>query len=265
MTASAGNLERFSGLAKVYDAYRPSPPLVLVDVLTQLAQCERPHLVVDIGCGTGLSTRLWAERANAVVGIEPNADMRNQAVAATQASNVTYHDGLSTRTGLPDGSADIVTVSQALHWMEPEPTFAEVHRILRPGGVFAAYDYNWPPTMGWEIEMAYYQLIAQIEAREERIAKLNLHRWDKSEHLARLRACGLFRYVKELTLHHQETGNAERLVGAAVTSSSLGIAQLEGVSDHELGLDRLRAEAERLLGNEPKPWYWSYLVRVAVK
>lgn len=32
------------------------------------------------------------------------------------------------------------TVAQALHWMEPASTLAEVARILRPGGVFAAYD-----------------------------------------------------------------------------------------------------------------------------
>jgi hypothetical protein len=40
---------------------------------------------------------------------------------------------------------------------------------------------------------------------------------------------------------------------------------LRGASDQELGLDRLRAGAERLLGDEPKPWYWSYRARVAVK
>jgi len=45
-------------------------------------------------------------------------------------------------TDLPDGCADIVTCSQSLHWMVPESTFAEVARILRPGGVFATYDYD---------------------------------------------------------------------------------------------------------------------------
>ena len=57
----SANLERFTGLAAVYDAFRPAPPAVLVKVLTLLAKCERARLVVDIGCGTGLSTRLGAE------------------------------------------------------------------------------------------------------------------------------------------------------------------------------------------------------------
>ena len=116
-----------------------------------------------------------------------------------------------------------------------------------------------------KLKTAYEQLFAQIEAREARTAQLDPQRWEKSEHLARMQACGRFRYVKELCLHHRELGNDERLVGTAITSSSLGVAQLEGVSDQELGLDRLRAEAERLLGADPKPWYWSYRVRVAVK
>src|SRR5690606_15398774 len=112
-----------------------------------LAAVERPALVVDVGSGTGLSTRLWAGRADQVIGIEPGDDMRRQAEAQTAAPSVRYQPGYSTATGLPDACADIVTVSQALHWMEPEPTFAEMARILRPGGVFAAFDCDWPPTM----------------------------------------------------------------------------------------------------------------------
>lgn len=71
--------------------------------------------------------------------------------------------------------------------------------------------------------------------------------------------------VDVLTLHHGETGNAERLMGAALSSSGISAARLQGASDHELGLDRLRAEAEHMQGDELKPWYWSYRVRVAVK
>src|SRR5437763_607052 len=151
------NVERFAGFADMYDEHRPRPPAAIVDLLMQLSGHERP-VVVDIGSGTGLSTLIWSEVAEAVIGIEPGPDMRKRAqwrAAAAGVSNVRFIDGLSTHTGLADASAGIVTISQALHWMEPDATFAEVARILREGGIFAAYDCDWPPTLNWEAERAY--------------------------------------------------------------------------------------------------------------
>ncbi len=117
----AGNLDRFTGFAHLYDSVRPQAPAALFDLLIQLAQTPRPRLVVDIGSGTGLSTLPWAERAEQVIGVEPNADMRGQAELRAQSeagvTNVGFREGLSSATGLADGAADIVTISQALHWM----------------------------------------------------------------------------------------------------------------------------------------------------
>jgi SAM-dependent methyltransferase len=58
---------------------------------------------------------------------------------------IEYRLYVSHVTGLPDGCVDIVAASQALHWMDPFPTFQEARRILRPGRVMAAFDYDWPP------------------------------------------------------------------------------------------------------------------------
>lgn len=124
-------VERFSGFADVYDRYRPSPPSVLLDLLPQLAQVRSPRLVVDLGSGTGLSTRIWAARADEVIGIEPSEDMRREAEARTTADNVSYRPGFSHETALPASCADVVTVSQALHWMQPRPTFEEAARGRR--------------------------------------------------------------------------------------------------------------------------------------
>ncbi len=84
------SVERFSGFADLYDAYRPRPPEVLTDILRDLAGIQRPRLVVDLGSGTGLSTRIWAGKAERVIGVEPNPDMRRQAAAATAATGISY-------------------------------------------------------------------------------------------------------------------------------------------------------------------------------
>jgi SAM-dependent methyltransferase len=266
----SANVERFTGYAGCYDAYRPQPPPILAEILTRLAQVERPGLVVDLGSGTGLSTLFWAGCANAVVGIEPSDDMRRQAEARTAAvptaGNVRYEAGFSTATGLPDRCADLVTCSQSLHWMEPEPTFAEVARILRPGGVFAAYDCDWPPTMYWEAEVAYQETIRRAVAiGEERGSFAGVQSWEKREHLARLRSSSHFRYVKELLVHSTEVGSAERLVGLCRSQGSVATLLKQGVTEEEIGLDTLTSVAERALGHGTSPWYWSYRVRVALR
>ena len=96
----SANIDRFSGFADQYDKYRPMPPTVLAKVLCQLAQTPRPQLVVDLGSGTGLSTRYWADKAEQVIGVEPTLDMRKQAEGQTEAANVTYRAGFSHQTGL---------------------------------------------------------------------------------------------------------------------------------------------------------------------
>jgi len=164
-TVKTANIQRFTGFADKYDKFRPSPPSVIVDILTQLALTSTPNLVVDIGCGTGLSTRIWSSRAKKIIGVEPSNDMRSIAESQSKGdSTIHYQPGFSTATALPDSCADIVVISQALHWMDPIPTFTEVVRILRPGGIFAAIDHDWPPTFNLEAEACFREYFSRIES-----------------------------------------------------------------------------------------------------
>src|SRR5215472_5054185 len=96
----AANVERFMGFADTYAKFRPTMPTVILEILTQLAHVPRPRLVVDIGSGTGLSTYIWADRAEKVIGVEPSDDMRRQAESqARNIPNVSFQQGLSSATG----------------------------------------------------------------------------------------------------------------------------------------------------------------------
>jgi SAM-dependent methyltransferase len=259
-------VERFTGFADIYDRYRPAPPPALADVLCLLAAVERPVLVVDLGCGTGLSTRAWSGRAVQVIGVDPSADMTRRAAAVTTEPNVIYRAGFGHATGLPEGGADIVTCSQSFHWMEPESTLAEAARLLRPGGVFATCDHDFMPIMAtWQADLAFRTFSERVRAREARAqASADVPRWDKSEHLGRIQASGRFRYTREILLHHIEPGDAERLVGLALSQGGVQSLLKRGVSEAELGLDQLRADAARLLADGPQSWYWCMRVRVGV-
>jgi SAM-dependent methyltransferase len=128
---------RFSGLAKIYSKSRPSYPREAIDLAVARCGLDQTSLLVDIGCGTGISSRLFAERGVRVIGIEPNAEMRAAAPqhpAAPDRRGPTYRDGRAEATGLPDGIADAVLAAQAFHWFESKPALTEFHRILKPGG-----------------------------------------------------------------------------------------------------------------------------------
>jgi ubiquinone/menaquinone biosynthesis C-methylase UbiE len=262
---SEANAGRFTGFADIYDKYRPRPPQAVVDLLTHLAGAPRPRLVVDLGCGTGLSTRMWADVAEAVIGIEPSDDMREEAGRRTTAPNVSYRRGFAHATKLPDASADIVTCSQSLHWMDPEPTFLEVRRITRPGGVFAAIDCDWPPhTPAKEVEQAYMDTMDRRLKLAARIGQDTAPRWSKEEHLARMRRSGLFTSTQEVVLHHTEMGSADRIVGLALSMGSVQKCLKAGVSGADLGLDDLRTIARRAFGEASVPWSFTYRVRIGV-
>jgi SAM-dependent methyltransferase len=250
------------GFAARYDRFRPRPPRALLDVLCRYARVERPALVVDLGCGTGLSTRAWSGVAERAIGIEPNPAML---AAAEPAADVEYREAYAQETGLDDGCADIVTCSQSLHWMEPEPTFAEAARLLRPGGVFAAYDYDWPPVVDPELDQAYeeYQRRRAGFRRRHGIQRGG-DRWPKEEHLERMRASGRFGHCREILLHSVEDGDAERVVGF---TRSLGLPVVDMTyedADDELGVNELAAVAQRVLGDRTVPFVFGYRVRVGV-
>lgn len=258
---------RFTGFAEIYDKYRPSPPEVLRSTLTRFAQVSFPELVIDLGCGTGLSTRFWAGQAVRVVGVDPSGDMLQQAKAHTSFPDVAYLMSIGEHTGISSGCADLVTCSQSLHWMEPEPTLAEVARLLRPGGVFAAYDHSFYPVLpSWEADLAHRAFRKQAIALDMRYGITEkVGKWDKAEHLSKMQESGYFRYTREFMVHHEVTGNAERLIGLTRSYGAVQDLLKTGISESELGLDALTAEAYRTLGHELRPWLWNVRVWVGVK
>jgi SAM-dependent methyltransferase len=262
----AATIERFSGFADDYDRHRPQPPQALAALLMRIAQCPRPALVVDLGSGTGLSSRYWSDKAERVVGIEPSADMRRTAMEHGSAGNLQFHDGFSHRTGLPAGAAQIVTCMQSLHWMEPQGTFEEARRLLRSGGVFAAVDYDWPPATGsWQADLAWEECRQRAARLEATLAsERRPRRWDKAQHLLRMQQSGCFRFTREVLMHHIDQGDALRHVGLLRSQGGIMDLLKAGHSSAELGIDALELIAQAELGSVARPWLWSARVRLGV-
>jgi ubiquinone/menaquinone biosynthesis C-methylase UbiE len=269
----ATNIARFDGMAECYDTHRPQPPPALLDVVRELMQGARPGLVVDLGCGTGLSSRIWADRAEQVIGIEPNDCMLRwaQARSAALQGNVSYRQAFAHETDLRAGCADIVTCSQSLQWMEPQATLAEVFRILRPGGVFAVVHDFQLPMMPWEAVAAYDSFLKRmvnllLTDRQQHPHKYEaVVSWPRAQQLTYIRECGHFRFVNECLLHSFEAGNANRLVGLARSQSNTFLLLKQGFSEEEIGLAGLRVAADRIFGDQAGAWCFSFQTILAVK
>ena len=294
------NGQRFSGFADLYDAVRPVPPSVFADVIATYAG-RRPALTVDLGCGTGLSSRWAAGWADQVIGVEPNDDMRLRAAAVSPDTNIRYVPGWSHATGLRDESADVVLAVQALHWMEPSSTFDEVARILRPGGVFVALDCDWPPSVGDATAEQAWHTARAVIARHERalgsspgddepsphapssspqtddLRPTNVQDptsavtiadgvqfWHKEQHLRRMVASGRFRHCIEIAALGEERGNARRFVELFRSQGDYQALRRHGYDDEALGVDRFSVDAHAALGDADRPFWFTYRGRIGV-
>lgn len=264
------NVERFSGFEDVYDKYRPEAPQKAVEILT-LYLGRKPSVVMDLGCGTGLSTFIWKEHADRVIGVEPNQDMigkaREKLSSMNGASHLSFVQGYSNQLEMESNTVDIITCSQSFHWMEPASTLKEVYRVLGEGGVFAAYDCDWPPTVSWMIENEYIRLLDKVDAVLARIAKEDdkVRKWDKEEHLQNLRNSGAFRFTKEIVFHNTEKCDAERYVGLALSQGGLQTVLKLGSSELDADIEAFRGKVAEHFRGKTLDVLFSYRMRLGVK
>jgi SAM-dependent methyltransferase len=128
--------DHFSGHATTYREARPLYPPALFDWLA--AQAPARGFVWDAGCGNGQASVALAERFARVFATDPSA---NQIGNAETRSNIEYRVEPGEQCSLPSESADLVTIAQALHWFDFARFFPQVQRVLKPGGVLAAWAY----------------------------------------------------------------------------------------------------------------------------
>lgn len=265
------NVNRFSGFADTYNRYRPAAPELVVQLLTTYLG-HAPSTVVDLGCGTGLSSFIWRSSAQQIVGVEPNDGMREiaqETLAATQgAEHISFIPAFSNSLPLASGSVDVVTCSQSFHWMDPVSTLAEVARILNEGGVFAAYDCDWPASVDWRVEQAYTQLIEAADATISRHAREEdlVHKWPKHEHLKYIEGSGHFRFAKEIVFHNTEPCNAARYIGLAISQGGVQTVLQSGWSaDIQAELARFQHTVGEHFEGRTLQILFSYRLRMGVK
>lgn len=130
--------ESFGPQAERYDRARPRYPDALV---RRIAGASPGQDVLDVGCGTGISSRQFQRAGCRVLGVEPDERMA----------------GFARRTGVPAEVArfeewadagrrfDAVVAGMAWHWVDPVAGAVKAARVLRPGGRLAVFWYVFQP------------------------------------------------------------------------------------------------------------------------
>lgn len=165
--------DHFSRISAGYAAYRPGYPEALFDALAEAASARR--VAWDCATGTGQAAVGLAGRFERVIATDAS---RRQVRDGEPHPRVRYAVGEAERSALRTGSADLVTVAQALHWLELDSFYSEARRVLVPGGLLAVWTYGrhwvdggavdevlehfyrevvgpwWPPERHW-VEVGY--------------------------------------------------------------------------------------------------------------
>lgn len=162
--------DHFSRQAPAYASHRPSYPEELFDYLD--ARVHRHTLAWDCAAGSGQATIPLARRFSRVVATDISAAML---LHAPRHPGVEYRVAPAEASGLEDACVDLVTVAQALHWLELETFYAEAARVLVPRGVLAVWTYGQQrldePGLDRALQRFYAEVVGPYWAAERRLVE----------------------------------------------------------------------------------------------
>lgn len=133
VTTLSREMELFVGSehSRLYQKHRPAYPSSLYQFIADFCKTGTGSLdsAVDVGCGTGLSTRPLCEHFRHVIGVDVSETQIKMAREAHAQTYLSFEVSEAERlTFMHDASTDLVTVAQAIHWIDQEPFYKEVER-----------------------------------------------------------------------------------------------------------------------------------------
>jgi SAM-dependent methyltransferase len=159
----------FGRVAEAYERTRPGYPLAAIERAAEELGLARDATVLDLGAGTGKLTRVLREVFAEVVAVEPDDEMRAFVGGDARA-------GTAEAIPLGDAQVDAVFAGAAFHWFEPEPTLAEIRRVLRPGGGLVLLWHDWWETERPPLPTEFRAILDELWARFEPARQSN-HDW----------------------------------------------------------------------------------------
>lgn len=127
----------FSGVSAEYAVSRPLYPARLFEWLA--SSVTRRDTAWDAATGNGQAAIGLATHFSHVVATDVSPA---QLQHARQHPRIEYRVATAEESGLAARSVDLVVAAAAIHWFDLEKFYKEAGRVLRPGGVLAAWTYH---------------------------------------------------------------------------------------------------------------------------
>lgn len=125
-----------------YKKFRPTYPQLLFEMI--LKEVTQPYSnALDLGAGTGISTKVLSENFKNVVAIEPDSNMTD---IGCFGSNVLLINDCTENVEFENDIYDLITAGNSFYWMNADFVLERMHRWLKKGGIVAAYRYDFPLT-----------------------------------------------------------------------------------------------------------------------
>jgi len=203
----------FTGLAADYSKFRSGYAPQIATAVLGFVEREIARIdAVDVGAGTGIWTRMLAAHGlRSLIAVEPNEDMRREGIDCSRGLAIGWRSGSAEATGLPDASADLVTMASSLHWADFDRACDEFSRILRTRGLFVAL---WNPRL-IESNRLLVEIEAHITQLKPDLKRVSSGRSGITERLTEmLSARPQFQDVLYLEARHSVEQTREQYLGA---------------------------------------------------
>ncbi len=158
--------DNFSHQSEDYSKFRPTYPSELVEKIVSLAPEKK--LALDVATGNGQFAAAISKYFETVHATDISD---NQLLHAKRVLNVIYKKMPAETTDFEDDFFDLITVAQAVHWFDFDVFYKEIHRILKPDGIFAIIGYglmNTNPETDKIIHKFYHEVVGPFWGEERK-------------------------------------------------------------------------------------------------
>jgi trans-aconitate methyltransferase len=149
-----GDSSTFMGTAKYYAKFRPIIPVEVIEYLKQKYNLDGSGVLLDIGCGTGISTRAFAPLFAKTIAFDPNQEMLDEAISANNPPNVEWRLCSDRDLDLGNEKIKLAIAVRSFHWLNQDSFLQYLSSHLVENGAIAIIGDGsfWTGNEPWQIK-----------------------------------------------------------------------------------------------------------------